>query len=81
MAIHPLTSIENEIVVEICRYLAVRASSSEEVGSVIGILGSWGHDLAEKEVFEALRAINVEAIPNTPLRIDGLTPRIFKRSS
>jgi hypothetical protein len=80
MAIHPLTPIENEIIVEICRYLATRASSAEEVGNVIEVLGSWGDTLEEEDVFDALHAINAETIPDAPIRLADLKPRIFTRN-
>ncbi|HVE16854.1 MAG TPA: hypothetical protein VNB29_08950 [Chthoniobacterales bacterium] len=58
MDIHPLTPIENDIIVEICRYLATRAASAEEVGDVIGVLGCWGDTLPEEDILSLLRAIN-----------------------
>ncbi len=58
MQVHPLTPLENEIIVEICRYLATRASAAEEVGDVIGVLGCWGDTLPEEDVLSLLRAIN-----------------------
>jgi hypothetical protein len=81
MAIHPLTPIENEIVVEICRYLATRAASAEEVGEVIDVLGHWGDTLEEEDVLRALHGINVEVAPVPPMRLNDLQPWIFKRKT
>ncbi|HVE16050.1 MAG TPA: hypothetical protein VNB29_04905, partial [Chthoniobacterales bacterium] len=72
---------ENEIIVEICRYLATRAASADEVGTVIDVLGSWGDTLPEEDVLRTLHEINVEVAPIPPVRLDELQPRIFRRRS
>lgn len=58
MKIHPLTPIENDIIVEICRFLGMCGDGSAETSDVIGILGCWGDSLPEEDVLSLLRAVN-----------------------
>lgn len=55
---HPLTPIENDIIVEICRFLALRGEQPEVTEEVIGILGCWGDSLPEEDILSLLRAVN-----------------------
>jgi hypothetical protein len=55
---HPLTPIENDIIVEICKFLALRGDGSAETLDVIGILGCWGDSLPEEDVLSLLQAVN-----------------------
>ncbi len=79
MDVHPLTPVENEIIIEICRYLAMRVPMAEEVGDVIGILGCWGDTLPEEDILSLLRAVNSHATSNSP-RHSG-SPRAGSRRS
>ena len=58
MEVHPLTPIEYDIIVELCRFLAVKGDGSSEVADVIGILGCWGDSLPEEDILVLLHAVN-----------------------
>jgi hypothetical protein len=58
MKVHPLTPIENDIIIEICRFLSLRGDGSQITEDVIGILGCWGDLLPEEDVCSLLRAVN-----------------------
>ncbi|MGH2551710.1 MAG: hypothetical protein ACRDHN_20175 [Thermomicrobiales bacterium] len=61
MNVHPLTPIENDIIVEICRFLAVGKYGHALTGDVIEILGCWGDTLPEEIILKFLREINSHA--------------------
>ena len=64
MNIHPLTPVENEIVVEICRYLAANCYGQAFTAEVIGVLGCWGDTLPEEDILALLHQINSSACAN-----------------